>query len=230
MPVKKHTTHTLEYYERAHDQEHAFPLPFDPEGDPEHVYIAENGLKAVLAFLVTDSDSNDPFDGDEGDFYQFDQSYIHDTSRPEIDEFKRIIRQHPGRVFTHDGTRDNHGPGTTACHITAGPFAVKDTKGENSPAEQALDRAQGYYIVPEDVTDPLEYAKGALKTYSQWCNGEVYGVCIWTYERASIDDEWSEPEREECWGYYGYDGYTREELDSQMIYAVTKGDPSAWKP
>jgi len=218
MKLRKHTNYSLEI------DDNTFPLPFDPEGDPQHVYIAPDGLTAVLAFLVRDDSPEDPFDGDEGEFYQFNSRSIHYEERPDIDKFKRLIRANPCRVFTHDGTDNCHGPGTTRCKITAGPFTVADTKGTDSPAEQALDNAYGYYIAPDDVTDPTSYARSTLETYSQWCNGEVYGCIVWTYTRDSIAEQWGEPDRDrECWGYYGYDGYTADNLLDEFTAATAQG-------
>lgn len=206
MRLRKHIDYTLEI------DDEVFPLPFDTEGGPEHIYIAANGLKAVLAFLVRDDSPADPFEEfDEGEFYQFDRSYKHDTSRPDIEEFKCIIRENPGRVVTVD----RRGAGYCAGVLLTPKDCRGDKRtGENSRAEKALDDADGYYIVPEDATDPLQYAEGSIETYSQWCEGDVYGVVVWTYTRDSIADSWEDPERYECWGYYGYDGYTAEELES----------------
>lgn len=228
MGLKHYTSHFFEHYEREHDTEHSFPLPFDPQGDPEHIYISANGLRAVLAFLVPDDSPEDPFSWDEGEFYQFDCSYKHHTPRPDIEDFKRIIRENPGRVVTVCSCGDGF-------KVDAGPFTVADTRNRRtqpqcprwtSPAEEALDDAAGYYIAPADATDSAEYAAGALRTYSQWCNGEVYGICVWIYERASIADDWELTDRDaECWGYYGRDGYTAEELLSQFNYAVSHNNP-----
>lgn len=41
-----------------------------------------------------------------------------------------------------------------------------------------------------------EYARNCVETYSQWCNGEVYG---YTIEMADGSDG------DSCWGYYGWD-------------------------
>lgn len=202
MKIKHRTLHTLEY-----DTEHTFPLPFDPQTDPEHVYIAANGLRAVLAFLVPDDSPLDPFDDfEEGEFFQFNRQQAHYKPRPELENFKRIVRANPGRVFPVYQYGDEYRADST-------PF--------NSQCD-GLDYADGYYIVPDDATNPARYAAGSMKTYSQWCNGNVWGVCVWTYSRKSYADPWGEPEREECWNYYGRNGYTAEELKSIFDREVTK--------
>lgn len=228
MNIRHHTAYTLDYYERDHDTDHMFPLPFDPEGDPQHIYIAPNGLKAVLAFLVRDDSPADPFEEhDEGEFYQFNSCMIHDTSRPEIDDFKRIVRANPGRVVTVASCSDGYRAGTLITPAMCRNINSKSGRPVTSPAERELDSADGYYIVPEDATDPLQYATGSIEIYSQWCQGDVYGVVVWTYTRESIADDWTDdPERNECWRYYGSDGYTAYELLSQFRYAIAGNDPS----
>lgn len=197
MTTKKQTEY---YYE--HDEE-SFELPFDPEGDPDEIYISANGLKAVLAFLVRDEFPADPFEEfDEGDFYQFGRDYKHYTPRPDIEEFKSIVRANPGRVVTVDSCGD----GYRAGHLVTPQMCRGDRRtGENSEAEKLLDDSDGYYIAPEDATNPEQYAKGSIEQYSAWCEGDVYGIAIWEYTRSSISKPWEDTDRgNECWGYYGY--------------------------
>ena len=213
MRLRKHVNYTLDI------DDEIFPVPFDPVSDPEHTYIAANGLKAVLAFLVQDFDPLDPLDEfDEGEFYQFDRGLKHGASRPDIEDFKRLIRGNTGRVFTVDSCGDGYRAGEL---LTPKDCRGDERTGENSRAEKELDDADGYYIVPEDATDPLQYARGSIETYSQWCSGRVYGAVVWTYTRDSIADNWEDPERDECWGFYGRDGYTAEELERIFISEST---------
>ena len=203
MGLKQHTEY---YYEHG---EHTFPLPFDTENEPEHIHVSDDGLEAVLGFLVRDDSPADPFEEfDEGDFYQFDRMYKHDAPRPDIEEFKRIVRANPGRVVTVDRCGDGYRAGEL---VTVGmcPGA------ENSEAERLLGDADGYYIAPEDVTDAARYAKGAIEQYSAWAEGDVWGVVVWEYSRESIEDPWGDPERNECWGFYGYE-YAPGELQGKV--------------
>lgn len=213
-------TRTEHYFETG---DHTFPIPWEFIEGTEILKTSANGLKAVLGSLAQDEDAEDPFEmyGNEGEFFQFDRDYIHHASRPEIEDFKRIIRANPGRVFTTSWAGDCHGPGTTRIGVHSGPFTSADTRGErrtgeNSTAERALAIADGYYIAPGDVTDPTKYAAGVLETYSEWCNGDVFGVCLWVYTRGSTDDPWGEPDRvNECWGFIGYE-YAKKDLQAQF--------------
>jgi len=216
MNVRTRTDYTLEYYEREFDTDHEFPLPFDTEGEPD-VWIAPNGIKAVLACLAHDDSPSDPFEEfDAGEFFQFDSGRAHDTRRPELEDWKRIIRAHPGRVVTVESCGYRFSAGVLAlpshCRSKGNP--------ENCSADAMLEDMDGYYIVPEDATDPLKYAEATIEQYSDYCEGEVFGVIVWTYTRNSIADDWDGPERDECWGYYGRD-YADEELETQFKSACS---------
>ena len=213
--IRKHTTYTMEI------DDETYPLPFNPDSEPKHVYQAANGLKTVVAFLAHDDSPADPFEEfDEGEFYQFSRNHKHYTQRPDIEEFKRIVRANKGRVVAVNTCGDGYRAGEP---VTPAQCRNKNCACE---AEQIIDDADGYYIAPEDATNPLEYYKRAIKVYSNWCKGEVYGVCIWTYTRASISEDWEDPERYECWGFYGYD-YASEELLSEFKSTAFGNDPSA---
>jgi hypothetical protein len=230
VKVRTHREYTLEI------DEETFPIPFNDEtGAMENtaeLIISQDGLRAVVGCLCADDSPEDPFEmWDEGEFFQFSNRYIHHTPRPDIEEFKRIVRQNPGRVFLLDIY--DYGSGGTSIKVRSA-LTPQDTRGdkhtgENSKAEQELDDADGYYICPSDVTDPQKYAEGALKAYESWCNGDVYGVCLWFFERDYCNFDlngtgiaadgltnWEliEDEREEVWGYYGDDA--KQELKSAL--------------
>jgi hypothetical protein len=203
MKIKRHTTYTAEV------DGHELEIPFEFCEGSEVLKISADGQQARLGVLVQDDSPADPFEEyDDGDFFQFNRRRIHDCSRPDTDDFRRLIRQYPGRVFTIDTAGEGY-------RIAAGPFTVADTKGRQSVSDSAIEDADGYYIVPEDATDKASYAKGALEQYSAFCEGDVYGVCVWEYTLQE-DGSWSEPDREnECWGYYGRQ-YAEEQLKSEV--------------
>jgi hypothetical protein len=220
----------------------SFPLPFSGKFCSEELAVSEDGRRAVLGVLCQDDFPQDPIENyDEGEFVQFNSRYIHSGDRPEIDAWKRIIRENPGRVFTICTAGAGYA-------IDAGPFSVKDTKDiktciaggkpykwliSNGPAESALDESDGYYVCPADVTDPAAYAAGVLESYTAFCNGDVYGVCIWQFTREPVSygldglpdtdefTDWELTDRDqECWGYLG-SKYAEEELASQFKTACT---------
>lgn len=55
-----------------------------------------------------------------------------------------------------------------------------------------------------------KYAKSVLDEYQKWCNGEVYGVVIETF-----DEDGEHIDTESCWGFIG-DEYAEEEMESNF--------------
>jgi hypothetical protein len=202
MTIKSRTNHTAE----IDGQEFEIPFPFE-EGS-EQVII--DGDKARLGVLVHDEDPSDPLvEFDEGELMQFDRRLIRYKERPDLEDFKRVVRANPGRVVLLYGRQDE------SFFADDKALTVADTKGPNCGASD-IENADGYYIAPEDVMDAAQYAKGIIAEYSAWCTGDVWGVCVWSY---TFDGEaWTlgEDGRDnECWGYYGYD-YALETLKEEM--------------
>jgi len=201
MSIKAHTSYTTEI------DGHEFPIPFPYLEDSEILQVSADGQTARLGVLVHDDDCEGPLEEhDEGTLVQFNRSYSHYEPRPDLDDFKRLVRANPGRVVLIGHYGDTY-------KVEGAPLTAADTKGNQ--LESALCGASGYYIVPEDVTDPASYAKITLRTYSDWCNGECYGVCVWTYTRTENGWDLDEDSREECWGFIGHE-HAQEELTNQM--------------
>lgn len=57
-------------------------------------------------------------------------------------------------------------------------------------------------VGPDGFTDPTEAARAWLAEYTDWCNGNVYGIChLWLRRRPEGD--WYVDSDETCWGYIG---------------------------
>ena len=184
------------YYHELEDGREV-ELPFDIEGaDITEVQTAD---KIILGCIVRDLDPGDPLEEfDEGTLVQFDRLLIHDGERPNIETFQSIIRRNKGRVFYVDSMRDNY----SISHL-----ATIKNSGD-------IEGAAGYYIAPEDLKpgkQAANYADGAMEQYTAWCEGDVWGVCVWEYDKATL----ALLERDECWGYYGSD-YAEQELKSRL--------------
>lgn len=210
MSIRKHITYDYK------ENEEVFPIPFTFEEDTDKLHI--QGDKAILAALVQDDYPEDPLAVfEEGEFYQFNSRNVHYEPRPDVDEFKRIVRQNPGRVVLIYSRSGDYGyfPDSTA-------FDIHDTKTDRI---LEIEDADGYYIAPEDVTDPAKYAKGVMAEYSAWCTGDVWGIVYWSYDR-TVDGEWEldEETRDECWGFYG-GKYAQEEMEmgfKSMVEALNE--------
>lgn len=180
------------YYHELEDGREV-ELPFDTE----HADITEvqKGDKIVLGCIVRDLDPDDPLEEfDEGELVQFDLDYKHYGPRPDVEDFESIIRENKGRVFFVSTMRG----GYAISHLAL----IKNASD--------IEDADGYYIAPQDVKSgrqALRYADGALEQYTAWCEGDAWGVCVWTYDAQTLELE----DRDECWGYYGAD-YAESEM------------------
>ena len=82
--------------------------------------------------------------------------------------------------------------------------ALQDASHEKIPKEALLRTMQ------ECAED---YARGVIKEYSAWCNGDVYGVCT-----TVINRETGEVTQEDaCWGFIGWN-YAETELHGNMLH------------
>lgn len=54
--------------------------------------------------------------------------------------------------------------------------------------------------VPPDATEPAEYADAVLKSYTAWCQGDVYGIisCVVDPDGTLVSDD-------SVWGFIGYE-------------------------
>lgn len=70
----------------------------------------------------------------------------------------------------------------------------------------------------EKIADPSErykqaekYAQQACDVYTDWCNGNIYGVCVDVFYKGELHTD------DACWGYIGSD-HAEESLTDQMNY------------
>ena len=215
--IRKHTRYT---WDTPDDGELEVPWKFI-EGS-ELFKISEDGLACVLGSLTQDESPQNPIeDWANGELIIFDRK----NYRPDLEDWKRIVRANSGRIVPVDYFERVSGGTTIKCRQY---LSSKDCRGVDSLAEKELASMDGYYVVPDDVPEPLEYATSVMRELTQYYQGDVYGVCVWTYTRTySACDlngngipgdytAWSEPDRaQECWGYYGYK-YAETELQAQF--------------
>jgi len=215
-------------YSMVLDSGEALELPFEIDEDTARWTESKDGLTGYLGAMAHDDSPEDPLDtGCEGELVMFDTNVIHSAPRPELADFKRLIRENPGRIVTV-GLFEH---GDRIYKYAAGPFTVIDTKNDKtartSTAERALNHADGYYIAPDDVIDPAKYAAAVLDNYTNWANGEVFGAFCWRYTRPTTDDEWTFDEcsrDSECWGYIGSE-YAESERDDRIAEAIAADQP-----
>lgn len=83
--------------------------------------------------------------------------------------------------------------------------------GESMHSNDMFDYASvaGFIAIPLDFTNPEDAARNILRDYTDWCNGEVYGVVLVEKE----GDEWLETDS--CFGYIGSE-YTEATLKEMV--------------
>jgi hypothetical protein len=172
-------------------------IPFNIEG--ADITEVQTEGKILLGCIVRDLDPSDPLEEfDDGTLVQFDRHSKHYGMLPELGDFKDIIRENKGRVFYVDNRYAGYSIGQQA--------AIKNARD--------IKDADGYYISPKDVKpgkQAASYAAGAMEQYTAWCEGDVWGVCVWEYDTATLELI----ARDECWGCYGTK-YAEQELKNTL--------------
>lgn len=215
MAIKRHVEYSAEW------QDNSFPVPFPYDEGTELLQITPDGLTARLGVLCRDDSPADPFEEfDEGEFYQFGSRCIHGCQRPDLDDFKRVIRANSGRVFGVFGQGEGYSIGTEALTATECRNIKEKGVPIYSQAEAVLNFIDGYYICPADATNPAQYAKAVIDQYTAFCEGDVWGVCIWEFSRPDTGADWELTDRDnECWGYYGED-YAKQTLVDEFMPVI----------
>ena len=200
MPVRTSTT----YYIEHEGQE--FETQFHPVEDSWQVTI--KGDHALVSYLSSDDATGWYFDeNDSGRFINRDPRCM--GERLGDDELKELMEANPGRAFVIH--KYEHG---MCRYYRAGDEATAATIPDK---QWDVSHAAAVFIVPEDAPDPEKYCDSVMEEFSNWCNGEIYGICHATYNKVSKDGEeweWVEGETDECWGFIGSE-YAEKELAEQ---------------
>jgi hypothetical protein len=207
MSVKTRTSYYIE-----HD-DHEFEMPMQPIDGTEKVTIIGEGLsaRAVVSYLSQDEANGWYFDeNDQGTFINNDSRCRGDRKTPE--EIAELKAAHPDRFFVIH--KYEHGQ---CRYYRAGDAATSATI-----PDQQWDVSHGaaFYIAPDDTPDPVKYCDSVMEEFTNWCNGEIYGVCHAFFNKVSKDGdefEWveaGEHSPEECWGYIGGD-YAQQTLEEE---------------
>jgi len=221
MKTRRYTTYEWETPDGS-----MLEVPWEFCEDSELFKVSDDGRSCVLGTLTQDVDAQNPVEEwDNGELVIFGNNR---EQRPDIETFKRLVREHPGHIVPVDYSGGSYTWIRCGNLLTAADCRGDKRTGDNSHAEQVLDDMDGYYIIPEDATSPQSYADGNMETLQQYYDGDVYGVCVWSYTRdfAAYDlhgvevpgeyTDWSEACRDqECWGFFGSD-YAEQELKEQF--------------
>lgn len=95
--------------------------------------------------------------------------------------------------------------------------------GVFTPCQENQERFKAGTITEDNL---IEWANSSLDEYSKYCNGEVFGCCVDTFELQG-DGSFEIVEDDACWGMTGAD-YATESLKSD--YLASYKEVPEWKP
>ena len=192
MSVRTTTT----YYVVHEGQE--FETTHEPIEGSEKITIKEN--KALVSYLVSDAAQCSWYfhDYECGRFITRDGRSLGERLGDE--EINELFLAHPGRVFLIN--KYEHG----LCRY----YRQGDAQTSASVPDQRWDVAHGsaVFVVPDDVPEPEKYCDSIMKNFTDWCNGDIYGVCHETYDLT--EGKWVPDTEDSCWGYIGSENAERE--------------------
>jgi hypothetical protein len=233
------TTTTTTIHSAATDDGDEFPLHFQPVDWPDAPVIIDidpGGYEATVGYLVLDDDRAsyewqegvefvEFRNGDERDAWAHTQlemcarpycyndrashtdenrAYCHDHGfDPPCDEFL----PHPSdRLFWVD--RFEHG---------LVRYTVRPLDDDRPGFDFDLAPGAGVLTVPEDIEPDrrAEFAAAVMAEYTDWRNGNVYGVVVERFSREHGTDPWLCDDYDDCWGYIG-DDHALAELRAAM--------------
>lgn len=204
--IERHTEYFIE------DGDSTFPVSFEPVDNSAIIQIKRN--KAKVGYLVMDEDGGSHGfyfeEYNQGQWFGYDPHCLgHDPKDRE--EVEQLARDNPGRVFWIH--KYKHG---MVRYYRAGDALTPAVELHGTePAAPGLfipdqqwdvSRGAALYIAPDDCPDPAKYCDGVCEEFSNWCNGDIYGVCTQEFKRKNKNEPW-EPasDGDECWGHIGHE-------------------------
>lgn len=177
MQVRTYTS--TSHYLIDGDDEYAVDFMPDEFIDP---FIRDEDGVRLVTYAVQDDDCRD-YDWSEGvHFWQADPHHISPATREEAESSDHVFLV---ERYEHGLVR----------------YALV---GEASQVDRQWDvGVVGLIGIPNDFTDPEGAARSILAEYTDWCNGNVYGIVT---ERFTADNGlgWTNlNEGDACWGFIG---------------------------
>lgn len=190
-----------------------FDLHQKAAGDVEMIRLAD---KYIVGLLQYDNDAQDFFENDEGagKFIEFRSSSHAQETMEKLSKgnslFYLVNKYAHGNVhYSISGTKtypDEQWDVSRGC----GVFIPCDyIQKEFKKMKKSHGEGEAYEHFIKD-------SNSVLNSYSDWCNGEVYG-----YSVIILDKDGHEIDCDECWGFIGFE-HAQEEKNRVMDYYVKK--------
>jgi hypothetical protein len=204
MKTHTHTyTHTSTTY-TIPDLDIEVELPFTPDLIMEYkeplVRITDD--KIILGYLAHASDCANPC---EDDNYM---GHIYDCRR-----HSRTLKDYERALGLGDFDGEPRNPYAVLLDVYEHGGISYSLSGQGAQCQFDTARGGAVWVPSEELKKELdltvadaaqvrarELAAQAAKTYTDWCNGNCYGVVVVTY-----DKEGTEIDHDSCWGYIGTD-------------------------
>jgi hypothetical protein len=170
----------------------------EPVDDVHVGPLAEDGTRR-LAWLVQDDhcSMDSPLDN-EGITWDSFRRGDPDRFGGDIDAVNAHLRDNEGRAFLVE------------CYSHGSDHYSLVADGKFYPDRQWDVGVAGIITMADDFTNPREAAAATMAEYTDWCNGEVYGVMVRTVE---ADGTVTDP-GDDCWGFVGYEYADSEARDA----------------
>ncbi len=172
--------------------------------------------KIIVGLLQYDQDAEDFFANDEGagELIQFRNWQQRDSEMEKLSKTKKLFYlvdkfEHSQVHYSISGT---HAPDRWD---TAQGSAVFIPCDYIQSEYRKMKKAQGEGVAFQHF---IQDSNNVLEQYSNWCNGEVYGYSVLTFDKKG-----NEIDCDECWGFIGQE-YAQQEKQSIMRNIVVSDE------
>lgn len=178
---------------------------YSPSYDSLEIIRTED--KIIVGMLNDDTDPQEYFESDEGEgsLIQFRSAAERDLEVAKLSRTKKLFYvvskfAHGNVHYSVSGTNSY---GNDRFDVAQG-CAVHIPSSYIQSEYRKMKRTHGEGEAYEHF---LKVANQTLDSYSDWCNGEVYGYTVITFDKAG-----NELDVEQCWGYVGKENAEKEKL------------------
>jgi hypothetical protein len=188
------------------DVENGFDLSdYKPSYDSLEVVRIEN--KIIVGMLNDDHEPQDYFKNDEGEgsIMHFRSAKERDLQVAQLSKTKQLFYlvdkyEHGNVHYSVSGTNSYGNDRFDVAHGCAVHIPSSYVQSEFRKMKRTHGEGEAYEHF-------IKICNQTLNSYSDWCNGEVYGYTVLTF-----DTNGEELDCEQCWGYIGRDNAQNEKL------------------
>lgn len=173
--------------------------------------------KIIIGMLNDDNDPQEYFESDEGEgsLIHFRNAEVRDLEVAKLSKTKKLFylvsKYAHGNV--HYSVAGTNGYGNDRYDVSHG-CAVHIPCAYIQSEFRKMKRTHGEGEAYEHF---LQVANNTLNSYSDWCNGEVYGYTVLTFDKKG-----NELDNEQCWGYVGRENAENERLSVMKRIVVSE--------